>query len=330
MARQSGCMRAREVVVASAGVQLHGTLTMPRSGTGPYPGLLLIPGSGPIDQNGNVPGVLDDSMYRQLAQDLSCDGAAVLRFDKQGLEPSTGNGNAATLSSYVRNVRDLAVWLGHQPEIDPRRIVLMGHSEGGLIALAATPSSDVAGVILLEAPGMPLARVIADQVRAQAEARGAKAAEVAHLKAEIAAALAAVRAARGETMSVSGALAQNPYAQVFSPAAGLLRSELSVDPQALAHALHVPVLVVQGGKDLQVLPENGMRLAHAAQSGTLVELPAMTHDLIRCPQAAIDCLKPPADARLDAHLITAVTTWLRGMQALHMAGAGSADQRFHG
>lgn len=312
-AQQDTCMRAQPVVVDSGGAQLHGTLTVPRTGRGPFTALLLIPGSGTVDQNGDAPGALQDAAYRQLAQGLSCDGFAVLRYNKPGLAPSTGEGNAATLATYVRNVRDLVAWLATQPRVDARRIVLMGHSEGGLIALASANQTPAAGVVLLESPGESMSTVIAQQAEAQARARGAPAQTIARHQAQIAQALAAVRASHGVAMSLHGALADNPYAVLFAHAAGLLRSELDVDPAALARTSERPVLVVQGGKDLQVLPANGERLRHAVRDGTLTLLPTMTHDLIACTGEAIGCLQPPPDTRIDPQLIPAITRWLHAL-----------------
>ena len=315
-AQQRSCMQAQPVVVASAGAQLHGTLTLPRHGKGPYTALLLIPGSGPVNQNGDVPGMLGDAAYRQLAQGLGCAGYAVLRYNKLGLAPSTGDVNAVTLATYVRNVRDLLAWLAARHDINAQRLLLMGHSEGGLIALAAAKQTPAAGVILLEAPGEPLAKVIAQQALAQARARGESAQAIAHQQAQVAEALAAIRASHGVAMPLHGQLAQNPYAVVFANAAGLLRSELDVDPAVLLHALHRPVLIVQGGKDLQVLPSDGQRLRAAARAGTYRLLPAMTHDLIACQGAAITCLQPAADRRLDAQLLPTLTHWLHQLPAV--------------
>ena len=315
LARQAACLRAQPVAVASTGAVLHGTLTLPRSGPGPFAALLLLPGSGPVDENGDVPGVPGDSMYRQLAYDLACKGYAVLRYDKPGLAPSTGNGNDVTLATYVQNTRDLVAWLRRQSAIDPHKIVLMGHSEGGLIALAAAPGLKIAGVISLEGPGEPMARIIESQAIAQARLRGASPAQIAQERVQIDATLAAIRRSHGASLSLDGALARNPFARLFAPAAGLLRSELDVDPAWLARAVHVPMLITQGGKDVQVLPGNGRRLARAASRATLAQFPDMTHDLIHCAAQAIACVTPQPDALLDAHLVARIVRWLDALRA---------------
>ena len=315
LARQAACLRAQPVAVDSTGAVLHGTLTLPRRGAGPFAAVLLLPGSGPVDENGNAPGTLANSMYRQLAYDLTCKGYAVLRYDKLGLAPSTGNGNDVTLATYVRNTRDLVAWLARQPAIDPHRIILMGHSEGGLIALAAAPGLKIAGVISLEGPGEPMARIIESQAIAEAKLRGASPAQIARERAQIDATLAAIRRSHGVSLSLGGALARNPFARLFAPAAGLLRSEIDVDPARLARAVHVPMLITQGGKDVQVLPGNGQRLARAAPQATLARFPDMTHDLIHCADRAIDCVMPQPGDVLDAHLVARIVRWLDALRA---------------
>ncbi len=315
LARQAACLRAQPVAVDSTGAVLHGTLTLPRSGAGPFAAVLLLPGSGPVDENGNAPGALGNSMYQQLAYDLTCEGYAVLRYDKLGLAPSTGNGNDVTLATYVRNARDLVTWLARRSAIDPHEIILMGHSEGGLIALAAAPGLKIAGVISLEGPGEPMARIIESQAIAEAKLRGASRAQIARERAQIDATLAAIRHSHSVSLSLHGALAHNPFARLFAPAAGLLRSEIDVDPAQLARAIHVPMLITQGGKDVQVLPGNGRRLARAAPQATLARFPDMTHDLIHCAGKAIACVMPQPGDLLDAHLVARVVRWLDALRA---------------
>lgn len=315
LARQAACLRAQPVAVDSTGAVLHGTLTLPRSGAGPFAAVLLLPGSGPVDENGNAPGALGNSIYQQLAYDLTCQGYAVLRYNKLGLAPSTGNGNDVTLATYVRNTRDLVTWLARQSATDPHEIILMGHSEGGLIALAAAPGLKIAGVVSLEGPGEPMARIIESQAITEAELRGASRAQIVRERVQIDATLAAIRHGHGVSLSLGGALAHNPFARLFAPAAGLLRSEIDVDPTQLVRAIHVPMLITQGGKDVQVLPGNGQRLARAAPQATLARFPDMTHDLIHCAGRAIACVMPQPGDVLDAHLVARVVRWLDALRA---------------
>ena len=324
LARQAACLRAQPVAVESTGAMLHGTLTLPRGGVGPFAAVVLLPGSGPVDENGNAPGALGNFMYEQLAYDLTCKGYAVLRYNKLGVAPSTGNGNDVTLATYVRNTRDLVRWLARQPAINPHGIVLMGHSEGGLIALAAAPGLKIAGVISLEGPGEPMGRIIESQAIAEAKLRGAGRAQIAQDRAQINATLAAIRHSHGASLTLTGALKRNPFARLFAPAAGLLRSEIDVDPARLARAISVPMLITQGGKDVQVRPGNGRRLAHAAARATLARFPDMTHDLIRCAGQAIACVMPRPGDVLDTHLVARVVRWLDVLRGQAQGPSGAS------
>src|SRR5690606_3082047 len=107
IARDAACVEERELRVASTGATLAGTLDVPvasaRGDAAPAPVLVLLPGSGAVDVDGNSPPVLRNSGYRQLAYALTCEGYAVLRIAKLGIPPSTGDGNAVTIDTYVQN-----------------------------------------------------------------------------------------------------------------------------------------------------------------------------------------------------------------------------------
>lgn len=313
LARQRECLTERNVSVRSTGQTLAGSLTVPK-GAAAAPALLLIPGSGAVDRNGNVPPLITNSPYQQLAYALACDGYAVLRIDKLGIGASTGNGNDVTLQTYAQNVADWVALLRREEGVDPRRIALMGHSEGGLIALyaAAEGAVDPVTVVLLESPGLPFGQVIVDQIVEQARLRGATEAEAEAAGAQARAAVRAIEASHGSRMALTGSLAENPVAVSFAHAAGLLRSEFAQDPAALAARLRVPVLVVQGGKDVQVSPANGEALRRAAERATYLYLPDLEHGLYRSAGSAIASAMPGPGTRLSGTLLRALKTYLDG------------------
>jgi len=313
LARQKQCVSERDGSVTSAGATLAGSLTVPKSAR-PAPALLLLPGSGAVDRNGNVPPLLTNGVYRQLAYALGCQGFAVLRIDKLGIGASTGDGNAVTLQTYAQNVHDWMAWLRRQPGVDGTRVALMGHSEGGLIALysVAEGYADPTAVVLLESPGMPLDAVILDQVTYQDRLKGASPQDIATTRTQLEAAIAAIKHSSGVSMELTGELASNPWAATFAHAAGLLRSEFAQDPAALASRVSAPVLVVQGGKDVQVTEANGRALAKAASHATYLFLPDLAHDLYQVRGSAIDHSLPDAGTPLSPVLIQALHTWLLG------------------
>ncbi len=315
LAAQRSCFTEQDVQVQSTGATLAGSLTVPRKrADAGAPALLLIPGSGAVDRNGNAPPLIANGMYRQLAYDLGCDGYAVLRIDKLGIGASTGDGNAVTLATYAQNTADWVALLRREQGVDPRRIALMGHSEGGLIALYAAAEGVVhpVTVVLLESPGLPLGQVIVDQIVEQARLRGAAEAEVEAAGAQARAAVRAIEASHGSQMALTGSLAENALAASFAHAAGLLRSEFAQDPAALAARLRVPVLVVQGGKDVQVSPANGEALRRAAARATYLYLPDLEHGLYRSAGSAIASAMPGPGTRLSGTLLQALGTYLDG------------------
>lgn len=313
--RTAACVVTRELTVESAGATLYGELSLP-VGAPPRgaPTLLLLPGSGPTDVDGNSRLGVGSSGYKQLAQSLGCAGYGVLRVAKMGIPPSTGDPNAATLQSYAQ---DVAAWFGALAQtegVDADRLGLMGHSEGGLIALYAVAEGYVAPdvVVLLATAGRPLAVLLEEQVLASARRAGIAGDQLDAYAADVAELLEAVRASRGQTLEVTEELEDNQLVPLFAGAAGLLRSELDVDPTELASRVAVPTLVVQGLKDAQVAQVDGQLLAQALPRATHLELPDLTHNLVDTRLPAEQKLLPGPDDAVSATLVSAVATFLHG------------------
>ena len=128
----------------AGGIKLAGALTVPRSG-GPFPAVLLITGSGPQDRDETI---LGHKPFLVLADYLSRRGIAVLRVDDRGVGGSTGKTSEATSADLAEDVLAGVAFLQSRKEIDPSRIGLLGHSEGGIIApLVASRSRDVAFIV---------------------------------------------------------------------------------------------------------------------------------------------------------------------------------------
>jgi pimeloyl-ACP methyl ester carboxylesterase len=132
-----------------AKVNLAGTLTLPK-GPGPFPGAVLIAGSGPQDRDGTL---ANHRPFLVLADYLTRKGIAVLRYDKRGVGESTGSAEAATTLDLAGDVACAIAYLKSRKEIDPARIGLIGHSEGAMIApTIAASSHDISWIVLLAAP----------------------------------------------------------------------------------------------------------------------------------------------------------------------------------
>lgn len=129
------------------------------------PAIILIPGSGPTDRDGdNVMGV-SGGIYRQLAEQLAANGVATLRIDKRGMfgsKAAIADANAVTIADYAADVHGWATFLRKRGR---SCVWLAGHSEGGLVALAAAGrQAGICGLILLAAPGRPLGTILRAQL----------------------------------------------------------------------------------------------------------------------------------------------------------------------
>src|SRR5216683_4017173 len=134
-----------------AKISLAGTLTLPR-GPGPFPAVILLSGSGPHDRDESLVG---HRPFLVLADHLTRKGIAVLRFDKRGIGKSTGDYTDATTADFASDAEAVLAYLKTRKEIDPKKIGLIGHSEGGMIApMVATRSNDVAWIVLLAGPAL--------------------------------------------------------------------------------------------------------------------------------------------------------------------------------
>ena len=246
---------------------LKGTLVMPAKDA---PIILMIPGSGPTDRDGNSPLGVRAAPYRLLAEGLVGQGIGSVRIDKRGMfgsQSAVRDANAVTIDDYVR---DTGAWVDAiRARTGVRCVWLLGHSEGGLVALAAAFKVDhLCGLVLVATAGRPLGDVLKEQLRAN-PANTPLLTAANHAIDELSA------GRRVDTTNLPPALAP-----LFRPAVqGFLMSAFGLDPAALVAKIAKPVLIVQGQRDLQVSVADAERLKQAAPHATLVTLPDANHVL---------------------------------------------------
>ncbi|MDT8341477.1 MAG: CocE/NonD family hydrolase [Longimicrobiales bacterium] len=266
--------------------ELAGTLTLPE-GAGPFPGVVLISGSGPQDRDESLMG---HKPFAVLADHLTRSGIAVLRYDDRGVGGSGGDFASATSVELAGDAEAALAWLAARPEVDGERVGMVGHSEGGLIApMVAARNPAVAFVVLLAGTGMTGAEIILDQSRRIALAEGMEPERVERslevnralfqvvreeggteagearmrqiLNAAIAAMTPGERTAAGLTEASREAWVNGQLAQLRSP---WLRHFLGYDPVPALEATRVPVLALNGELDLQVPHEGNLAAIRAA------------------------------------------------------------------
>lgn len=236
--------------------------------------MLIIPGSGPTDRDGNNPLGVSAAPYRLLAEALAAQGVGSVRIDKRGMFGSAAaisDANAVTIADYAA---DVAVWVQAARERTGARCIwVIGHSEGGLVALSAAQRPEgVCGLITIAAPGRRLGAILREQLSAQLAGTP--------LMDQAEAGLTQLEA--GERVDVS---AYHPALQsLFAPAVqGFLIDLMAQDPTALASHLSVPLLIVQGDADLQVTVEDARALGAANPHASLALLAGVNHVLKSVP-----------------------------------------------
>ena len=290
--------RVSEVTVAGPAGPLAGTMVSDPGA----PVVLLLPGSGPTDRNGDNPLGVKGAIYRQLAEALRQRGIGSLRADKRGIGGSATPGkdaNAVTIADYAADaaaLRDLLIANGH------RCVWLAGHSEGGLIALAlaARDPSSLCGLILLAAPGRPVGVALREQLKPKLPADMFVAADAAIARLE-----------KGEPVDPASVPA--PIAPLFHPAVqGFLGDMLRHDPDKLARATKLPMLIVKGETDIQVSLADAKALAAARPDARLVLVPGVNHVWKKAPRdpAANAATYADAELKIDQAVVDAIAAFV--------------------
>jgi len=270
-------------VSPAARIRIGATLTFP-DGRGPFAAVVLITGSGQQDRD---EAALGHKPFLVLADHLTRKGFAVLRSDDRGIGQSGGVFVTSTNADFANDTEAALAYLKTRREIDPRRIGLIGHSGGGIIApIVAARRRDVAFIVLMAGPGLRGDQVIVDQVVAAAEAEGVPhAAAIEEGKTQ----------RRVEDLIMQGhddaklkeklrpILGSKTDAVVPQFTTPWHREFLAYDPAPALRKLSCPVLAMIGQKDVQVLPASNLAaIRKALQDGAnkrfeVVAMPGLNH-----------------------------------------------------
>jgi len=287
--------------VHSGVLELGGTLTLPRGTTGPVPVVVIIAGSGPTDRNGNSLMGIRPNSYAQLAWRLAERGVATLRYDKRGMPGTKGTFDMTTmtLDDFAADARAAAESLAHDVRFS--RVILLGHSEGSSLALlAARAGPPVAAVISVSGLGRPFGVVLREQLARQFDG---------------------ATLVRYDTAMAQYLRGEQPkdvppqLAPLFVPInLSFMKSLSALDPPAAIRAVRQPVLIVQGGRDLQVTVADAERLRNAKPDAQLVVVPLANHVLKQTSDTTLNGQMPtyqnPAVPIMPV-VANAIADWIR-------------------
>lgn len=266
----SGAPYSAETVTVPTtfGHTLGGTFTKPNGATGPQPVVISITGSGAQDRDEYISIVpFGYRLFRQVADTLGRRGIAMLRMDDRGFGESGGSFAAATSRDFANDVLAAIAYLRTRPDVNPKKIFLLGHSEGGMIApMVAVDDPSLAGIVLMAGPGRTGREILLFQVGYP----------ITHDT--------TLSVAKRDSMlahvpvTVDSVLKSSPWLSFFG----------SHDPIATAKRVKTPVLILQGGDDQQVIAAEAPILEKALRAGgnrdvTMRVFPELNHLFIHQP-----------------------------------------------
>ena len=296
------------ITIPGNGFTLAGTMSRPAAtpATTRLPAVVLVGATGQADRDGVAYGI---PVLGELAGALADGGFIVVRYDKRGIGQSGGRSETASLTDYAEDVRAAVKALTARKDVDPQRIAIVGHGEGGLVALiAAGKEKRVEAVALAGTPGMNGADLalaqqqrMLDRMKLTPEERQAK--------------VDAQKKIHEAAMTGKGA-DQLPPPVRRSIENAEYQSVLSTDPAKLMKDVKQPILIVQGELDTQVDPKNADLLAEAARQRKnavvdIVKIPGVNHLLASATTGEMDEYGALKDKHVAPAVTQAILSWLQ-------------------
>ena len=298
---------AEEVTVEAKGFTLAGTLLVPKTGNRPFPVVVTITGSGQQtrDEYLPLPGLEKYLPFRQIAEGLASRGIAVLRVDDRGVGYSKGGNTlkVSTSANFADDVRAQVDFLRERRDVDPNRIALLGHSEGGMIApMVASSDPRIAAIVLLAGPGKRGDTIIAYQAEQGLEGDPTLTEE----------AKAKARAAQQEARRKDIAGGASASDQSQSP---WMRYFLSYDPLPVIRKVRQPILILQGELDRQVTADQAELIAKAAREAgnrdvTARVFPGLNHLFLPAKTGSVIEYSSLSTNAIPADVMKELTDWL--------------------
>ena len=296
------------VTIPALGFNIGATITRPTSAAAgaKLPAVILLAGAGINDRDGQASGV---PTLGQLAGAIAKAGYFVVRYDKRGFGQSGGRSESSTLTDQAEDVRSVVRWLNERKDVDPKRIAVVGHSEGAWVAMiAAARERKLAGVVSLAGAGMTGGELILAQQQ--------KALERSTLSPQDRASRVALqKQIHSAVLSGKGwdGVPANLRKEADTP---WMQSLLQFDPAQTLEDVRQPILFVHGALDHEVEPANAERLAEIARkeskskSVELVVVRGVNHLLTPAYTGEVDEYAKLDDRTVSKDVTEAVNTWL--------------------
>lgn len=307
------------LLIPALGFNIGATISRPTGKAAPgkkdrnvekLPAVVLVGGSGNVDRDTIAYGV---PVMGQLAGHLADAGFLVVRYDKRGVGQSGGRAESATLPDYADDVISVVKWLREQKDVDDRRVAVVGHSEGGAVALlAATRTDDITAIVTIAAPGVKGSELVLEQQRTALE--GLKIAEDekqrrVDLQKQVMNAVISGQGWEGVPDAVRKQ-ADSPW----------FRSFLQWDPAPVMKKVDEPLLILHGALDKQVPLRNaevlnGLALQRKKGTTTLAMVPGINHLLVPARTGEVSEYGSLQGAKVSPDVARQITEWLKQVPA---------------
>ena len=266
---------------------------------GSSPVAVILPGSGPTDQDGNTMGTGKNDSLKMLAEGLAKEGIATIRYDKRGIGKNAAFVSKEEELSFEQYVEDAVAVIQYLSSMDDFTSVhIIGHSEGSLVGMLASQKADVASFISLAGAGRPADELLLEQLEGQLTPA---------LKAETEKILTALK--NGQTVSDVPTELQSLFRPSVQP---YMMSWLKYDPSKVIQDVTVPTLLIQGTNDLQITKADSEALKKGKKEAKLIYLDNMNHVLKEAPADREGNLATYTDASLplQAELVSVISQFI--------------------
>jgi dienelactone hydrolase len=295
------------VVIPAVGFNLGATLTRPMGATGRLPAVILLASSGVGDRDGVVQGV---PVLAQLAGAIAQSGMLAVRYDKRGNGQSGGRSESATLTDFAEDARGVVRWLERRPDIDPKRIAVVGYGEGAWIGLlAASRERRIAALVSIAGGSTTGADLVLEQQRLSLERDKVSAEERDNRIALQQQIHSAVLTGKGWD-TIPAPLRKEADTPWF-------QSVLTFDPARVVEDVRQPMLFVHGALDHQVPAQHVERLSAVAQkqsrskSVEVVVVRGVNHLLVPAITGEVSEYGTLPDRNVSKDVTTAIGDWLK-------------------